>query len=291
MSITLNHVSYIYHKGTSQEHRALSDISLQIEQGEFVGVMGHTGCGKTTLIQLMAGLLNPTEGQVLLDGRDIAAKDYPRAILPRKIGIVFQYPECQLFASTVEKDVAFGLKHSGLSREETAARVRWALELMQFSYEAVRFQSPLALSGGEKRRVAIAGVLAARPCVLIFDEPIAGLDPYGREAFLELAMSLCQSGTTILMVSHNADAIAEYAGRLLVLQHGRLAADDTPRRIFTDNGRRKQLGLTPSAPAQIAERLRLAGKNIPPDIVRYRELLSVVKSVLCSKEDKEETVQ
>ena len=211
MPITVTNLTCVYGAGTPFETTALRDVSVTVENGSFVGILGRTGCGKSTLIQIMAGLLTPTAGTVMLDGQDIHARRYDRSILRRKVGIVFQYPECQLFETTVEKDVAFGLKHSGLSAAEKQARVRWALETVGFSFEKVHDQPPMGLSGGEKRRVAIAGVLATRPEYLILDEPIAGLDPLGREAFLQLITELNRGGMTILMVSHNADCLGAYA--------------------------------------------------------------------------------
>ncbi len=231
MPIEVNHLSYTYDSAAAQAVLALRDVNFRIEDGAFVGIMGRTGCGKSTLIQLIAGLLRPTAGQILFDNADIWDKKYDRSLLRSSVGIVFQQPEFQLFETTVEKDVAFSLKHSGLDRETVRTRVRHALEMMGFDYDAVRSESPLALSGGEKRRIAIAGVLAAEPRVLIFDEPIAGLDPRGREEFLSLTDKLHRSGTTILIVSHNADALSGHADRILVLDSGQLIADAPPAEI------------------------------------------------------------
>lgn len=231
MPIEVKHLSYTYDTGSAQAVHALQDVSFRIEDGSFVGIMGRTGCGKSTLIQLIAGLIPPTSGCVLLDGADIGDKRFDRSFLRSSVGIVFQQPEFQLFETTVEKDVAFSLKHSGLTRDAVRLRVRQALELMGFDYEAIRGESPLALSGGEKRRIAIAGVLAAEPRILIFDEPIAGLDPRGREEFLALTDRLHRSGKTVLMVSHNAAALAEHADRILVLDNGKLTADASPAEI------------------------------------------------------------
>ena len=169
MSIEVKELFYKYAEKTPLEVQALENINFNIHDGEFVGIMGHTGCGKSTLIQLMAGLLTPSGGQIIIDDADINAANYDRSTLREMVGVVFQYPEYQLFETTVEKDVAFALKHSGFSREEVESRVKWALEILGFSYEDIRGKSPLSLSGGEKRRVAISGVLAARPNVLIFD--------------------------------------------------------------------------------------------------------------------------
>ena len=184
----------------------LDQVSLQIGAGEFVGIVGCTGCGKTTLLKAMAGLL---------EVQNIFSRRFDRAVLRRKVGMVFQYPEYQLFAQTVEKDVGFGLKYSRLSREEKQERVRWALEQMGFSYEEIKDQSPLSLSGGEKRRVAIAGVLATKPELLMLDEPLAGLDPMAREKFLEFLEGLTGQGVSVVMVSHNLDALAQHAARII----------------------------------------------------------------------------
>ncbi|MFB0920701.1 MAG: ATP-binding cassette domain-containing protein [Oscillospiraceae bacterium] len=274
MPIELDNVSFVYAKDTPFEAEALKNISLSIKNGEFVGVMGHTGCGKSTLIELMVGLLAPAKGRVLLDGRNINSRVYDRRELRRKVGIVFQYPEYQLFETTVERDVLFGLKRLGLTKSEATERVKWALGAVVFDYDDVRSVSPLALSGGEKRRVAIAGVLAVRPEVLVLDEPIAGLDPLGRESFLRLMDSLNASGTTIIMVSHNADALAEHAGRIIALENGGLVMDGNAGIVLGDvrNLKARRLGI--SQPAIIAELLREKGVELGRDVIRYDELVS-----------------
>jgi energy-coupling factor transport system ATP-binding protein len=230
------------------------------------------------MIQLIAGLLAPTRGRVLQDGVDINGRGFDKNELYGKIGLVFQFPGYQLFETTVEKDVAFGLKHSGLGRDETAERVRWALETVGFSYDAIRTQSPLALSGGEKRRVAIAGILASKPKVLIFDEPTAGLDPAGQEAFIRLVAALNLAGTTVIMVSHNADSLGEAAKRILVLENGRLVMDGATQEVFSDVERMEGLGLGVSAPRRIAALLKRRGMDIPQDIVDFDGLLSALRT-------------
>ncbi|MEG1720305.1 MAG: ATP-binding cassette domain-containing protein [Pseudoflavonifractor sp.] len=280
MPMILDKVSFAYEAGTAYEVQALDEVSLTIGDGEFVGIMGGTGCGKSTLIRLMAGLMVPSAGRVLLDGADVNAKGYPRALLRKSLGILFQNPEYQLFETSVERDVAFGLKESGLSREETALRVRQALEQVGFDYGQIREQSPLALSGGEKRRVAIAGVLVSRPKILIFDEPIAGLDPMGRRAFLDLVRELNGAGTTIIIVSHNADCLSEYAGRILVLQGGQLALDGPPELVFSDLTRTKQLSICAGQARLIADLLARRGMPIPSGTTRYSALLAAVKQAL-----------
>ena len=273
MSIAVDRVSFTYSPGTVFETTALRDVSLTIEDGEYVGIMGQTGCGKSTLIQLMVGLMQPSSGQIRIDGKDINGRGYVREELRRKVGIVFQYPEVQLFETTVEKDVAFGLKHSGLSKTEIAESVRWTIETVGLDFEKVREASPFSLSGGEKRRVAIAGILAAKPKILILDEPIAGLDPVGREAFLALTKALNVAGVTIIMVSHNADALAENAERVIVLESGKLIMDSPVKVAFRDVELLRKKGIGISQVREIAYLLNKRGFQVPTDTIRYDQLL------------------
>lgn len=279
MSIQLNGVSYTYDAGSALELPALHDIQLQIGRGEFIGIMGKTGCGKTTLLQLIAGLLKPSAGQILLDGEDINGRHYRRDTLRKKVGLVFQFPEYQLFESTVEKDVAFGLKHSGLSESEKRLRIIEALDLVGFNYERVRNLSPLGFSGGEKRRLAIAGVLAVKPEVLMLDEPVAGLDPLGRDDFMRLLGALNASGTTVIMVSHSTDTLAEYAGRLLVMEDGCILRDGPTREVLSDYAGLTRHELNPGQAAVMAELLRQKGLSVPEGTVRYRDLLRVMRMI------------
>ncbi len=276
MRITIENLSYTYNERTNERVDALKHISSTIDPGDFVGIMGPTGCGKTTLIQLIAGLLTPTGGHIYVEGKDINGKDYDRNVLRQSIGVVFQYPEQQLFETTVERDVAFGLKHSLLSPGQIDERAKWALETMGFDFEKIRKQSPLVLSGGEKRKVAIAGILAVKPKILIFDEPIAGLDPYGRQSFLELAAKLNDTGTTIIMISHNMDALAEYTKRLLVLEDGRLIDSGETRAIFSRMG--NNMGRT--VPQQIASMVSKQKNSFRYDVVTYEDLISACSSYL-----------
>lgn len=273
MPITVKDLSYTYAPGTAYAASALEHVSLTVEDGEFVGIMGKTGCGKSTLIQLMAGLLKPTGGTVELDGEDINHKNYNRDNLRRRLGVVFQHPEHQLFARTVERDVAFGLKHHGLGKEQTRQAVRQALEAVGFDYEKVKDQSPLSFSGGEKRRIAIAGVLAVQPGILILDEPVAGLDPLGRKAFLSLLDDLHKKSTTVLMISHNADAIAEHADRVIVLEQGKLLRDGTTAQVMGDEDFMERHGIGRSQAAQIASLAAKKGIAMEPGTVRYDDLL------------------
>ncbi len=279
MSIVLKQVSYTYETYPAQKTEALQRISLTIEDGAFVGIMGHTGCGKSTLMQLMAGLLKPGEGAVYIDGKDINEPSYDRRLLRETVGVVFQHPEYQLFETTVKKDVAFGLKYSGLSKAEKRERVKEALELVGLDVERIGAESPLSLSGGEKRRVAIAGVLVTRPRILILDEPMAGLDAGSREQFLRLAAQFNRRGVTILMVSHNADSLCQYAHRILVLEQGRLVLDGTPREVFQDTALTARLGIGTSQSREMAELLIKRDIPLSGYIVKYEELLEELERV------------
>lgn len=283
MPIKLDNVSYTYAPGTPHEIRALRNVNLDIEDGEFVGVMGTTGSGKSTLIQLIAGLIAPTEGKILLDGEDINAKKYDRDVLHRRIGLVFQYPEYQLFETTVERDVAFGLRHQGLTKEETASAVRTALETVGFDYDEVRDKSPLSFSGGEKRRIAIAGVLAPNPRVLILDEPIAGLDPLSRQDFLTMVDGLNAQGVTVIMISHNADALSEHAGRIIVLRDGALIRDGSAKHIFSDYYDLIRGGIGVPQVRQAVQLLRDRGVNMPGNIILYDQFIDRLKIIMWRK--------
>jgi energy-coupling factor transport system ATP-binding protein len=239
--------------------------------------MGHTGCGKTTLIQLMAGLLTPVSGRVSFDGLDINKRDYDRAKLREDVSVVFQFPEYQLFESTVERDVAFGLKHSGLGRKEISERVKWALEIMGFNFDLVRKKSPLSLSGGEKRRVAIAGALVTKPRYLFFDEPIAGLDQTSRNSFLKIITKLNHEGTTVVMISHNADAISEYCKRVVVFNDGELVTDGSVKDVFSDINKLEKLHLNAGIPRTIGHKLSERGIKIPDTVVSYGELFCAIR--------------
>jgi len=266
--------------GTPFEAKAVDDLSLKIEDGEFLGIIGHTGSGKTTMIGLIAGLLKPTSGRVLIDGEDIGAKGYDRKKLRRKIGVVFQYPEHQLFEETVYKDIAFGPGKLGISAEETEERVRYAMELMELDFDSVKNLSPFELSGGQKRRVAIAGVLAMKPSVLILDEPVAGLDPAGRTHLMNMIDRLNREGVTILLITHSMDDLAENARRVVVLKGARLLMDGTPAEVFARRDELTAASLNVPCVAEIAAKLRARGKDIPPDIIRLDDLQRCVEDML-----------
>jgi energy-coupling factor transport system ATP-binding protein len=278
MPVTLDHLTYTYMPGTPFEAKAVDDISLTLEDGEFAGVIGHTGSGKTTLISLIAGLLKPTSGRVLVGGEDINAKGYDRKKLRRHIGVVFQYPEYQLFEETVIKDIGYGPRRVGMSEEETDLRVRRAMELMELDYDGIGSLSPFELSGGQRRRVAIAGVLASQPKMLILDEPVAGLDPQGRALLMKLITRLNAEGATILMITHSMDDLAENARRVLVLSGAKLMMDDTPAAVFAREAELKEIGLDLPAVAKIASGLRERGFDVPRDVIRLKQLEQYVLS-------------
>lgn len=241
MSIKLENISYQYRD--SSRRKALSNVSLEIKPGEFIGIAGHTGSGKSTLIQHLNGLLKPDEGKVLFDGSDIYQEGYSLKELRGKVGLSFQYPEHQLFEVTVFEDVCFGPKNLGLSQEEVKERAREALQMVGMD-EKYYEKSPFELSGGQKRRVAIAGILAMHPQYFILDEPTAGLDPIGRDKILELLKRLHENqGITIILVSHSMEEIANYVDRILVMDQGCLLYDDVPKEVFKHKEKLEEIGL------------------------------------------------
>ena len=241
MSICVENVSCVYSKGSPFEKVALENISLTIEKGEFIGIIGHTGSGKSTLIQHLNGLIHPTSGKVTIDGVDLAAKTKEAVAKRHSVGMVFQYPEHQLFEETVAKDIAFGPKNLGCSEEETEKRVKSAMKFAGLDYDTFGGRSPFRLSGGQQRRVAIAGVIAMHPDFLILDEPSAGLDPIGRREIFSRIQSWYQKGVfSVILVSHNMDDIARLATRLLVMHKGHLVMDGKPMDIFLHHRRELQ---------------------------------------------------
>lgn len=275
MSIKVENLSYIYMKGTPFEAVAVDNVSFEIEDGEFVAIIGHTGSGKSTLIQQLNGLLIPTSGRVLVDGLEISSSKKDLKEIRNRVGLVFQYPEYQLFEETVAKDVAFGPKNRGVSDEETAVLVRNAITDMGLDYDEVAQLSPFELSGGQKRRVAIAGVLAMNPDIIIFDEPTAGLDPLGREMLFESINELHKKGKTIILVSHSMDDVARLADRILVMSGGKLVFSGTPAETFSK--KRAELNLDPPQLALLAEKLNCSGKfNIPDDVFDIDGMASVI---------------
>ena len=254
---------------------ALRDIDFSVRKGEFFGIAGHTGSGKSTLIQHMNGILRPTEGRVLVEGRDVSDKKQAAGIRA-DVGVVFQYPENQLFADTVYNDVAFGPRNLKLSDEEVDARVRESLALVRLDFDELRDSSPFALSGGQQRRVAFAGVLAMRPSILVLDEPVAGLDPAARREFLGLVSELHQAGRTVVMISHSMDDLAACCDRVLVLNEGRMFALGTPRDVFLQARELNDIGLGIPAAQRMANSLREAGVPIPGNVLYDGETLARV---------------
>jgi len=273
MPIQVEHLSHTYLAGSPFSSIAVHDISLTIEDGEFVGILGHTGSGKTTLIQHFNGLLKPTEGRVLVDGLDITPKGINLLELRKKVGMVFQYPEHQLFEETVAKDIAFGPKNLGLDKETIDERVREACRQVKLDYDTIGRRSPFELSGGQMRKVAIAGVLAMHPRILVLDEPAAGLDPSGRRGILDMIRSLhAQGGLTVIMVSHNMDDIASLATRLMVMNRGSLVMTGTPRDVFSQEERLRSIGLGVPQPAELVHALIAEGFNLPSDLYTLAEV-------------------
>ena len=273
MPIEVSHLTHCYSEGSVLRTIALDDVSFRVEDGEFIGVIGHTGSGKSTLVQHLNGLLKPTSGRVLIDGEDLNGEHVNRRALRQRIGLVFQYPEYQLFEETVAKDIAFGPKNQGLSAEEIDGRVRYAMECVHLDYDKYAARSPFELSGGQMRRVAIAGVLAMKPSVLILDEPTAGLDPRGRDKILTMLEELhARENTTILMVSHSMDDMARLASRLIVMSGGKIVAEGTPREIFARESMMISIGLDVPDAARLCALLRSKGYDLPADLYRPEEL-------------------
>ena len=273
MPIEVSHLTHCYSEGSALRTVALDDVSFRIENGEFVGIIGHTGSGKSTLVQHLNGLLKPTSGQVLIDGEDLNGEHVNRRALRQRIGLVFQYPEYQLFEETVAKDIAFGPKNQGLSAAEIDERVRYAMDCVHLDYQKYAERSPFELSGGQMRRVAIAGVLAMKPSVLILDEPTAGLDPRGRDRILGMLEELhARENVTILMVSHSMDDMARLASRLIVMSDGKVVADGTPREIFMQEEMMTSIGLDIPEAARLCARLRAKGYDLPADLFRPEQL-------------------
>ena len=283
MGIRAEHLSYIYNAGTAMESAAIRDVSFEINDGEFVGLIGHTGSGKSTLIQHLNGLIRATEGDILYEGTSIYSKGYPMKELRGKVGLVFQYPEHQLFEADVLTDVCFGPRNLGCSEAETKKRALHALRLVGLE-EELYTKSPFELSGGQKQRVAIAGVLAMRPQMMILDEPTAGLDPRGRDEILDQVARLNrQHGLTILLVSHSMEDMARYVDRLLVMNHGSLVYDDTPKAVFTHYKELEKMGLAAPEVTYIAEELRERGIDLAPSITTVDEAVEAIFPLLKKK--------
>ena len=280
-SIILDKVNYSYSEGTAYQIQALKDINLKIEEGQFIGIIGHTGSGKSTLTQLLNGLLRATSGHIYVDGEDIYDEDYDMKKLRNKVGLVFQYPDHQLFETTNFEDVCFGPKNQGLDRKEVELRAFEALQNAGFP-EDLYYQPPFDLSGGQKRRVAIAGVLAMKPQVLILDEPTAGLDPAGRDEILGLVTKMHKElGITIILVSHSMEDVAEYVERLIVMNQGEVMYDGTPKEVYAHYKELEAVGL--AAPQVTYLMNELAQKGLPVDTgaTTVKEAAQSILAALC----------
>ena len=280
MSIILDKVDYVYSGGTAYEKRALNQVSLKIQDGEFIGIIGHTGSGKSTLIQHLNGLLLASSGGIYYNGRDIYEEDYDRKELRSKVGLVFQYPEHQLFEPTVFADVCFGPKNLGLSRKESELRAFSALRGVGLP-EEYWYRSPFELSGGQKRRAAIAGVLAMKPEVLILDEPTAGLDPLGRDEILNQIASMHRElNMTILLVSHSMEDIARYADRIIVMNKGRVMYNDSPEKVFEHYQELEKVGLAAPQVTYIMHDLKSRGLAVKANVTTVCEAADEIMQAL-----------
>ena len=276
MSIILDHVNYIYEAGTAMEFAALKDINLVINEGEFIGLIGHTGSGKSTLVQHLNGLLAPTGGNIYYNGADIHDSTFNKKELRSKVGLVFQYPEHQLFEIDVFSDVCFGPKNLGLDRKEVELRAYAALKQVGLEDEYF-YQSPFDLSGGQKRRVAIAGVLAMKPEVLILDEPTAGLDPKGRDEILDQIAKLRQEmRITVILVSHSMEDVAKYVSRIVVMNRGQIMFDNTPREVFSHYKELETVGLAAPQVTYIMQALKKNGLDVDTDITTIQEAKTAI---------------
>ena len=270
MLLIADHISYVYSAGTAYEKKALNDVSLTINKGEFIGIIGHTGSGKSTLIQHFNGLEKATSGTIYFNGQDIYDKDFNMKSLRSKVGLVFQYPEHQLFETTVLEDVKFGPKNLGLDKLEVDLRAFEAIKqvgLSEKSYDA----SPFELSGGQKRRVAIAGVLAMKPEILILDEPTAGLDPRGRDEILDQIAKLHKEGLTVILVSHSMEDVAKYADRIVAMNSGKIAFDGTPKEVFRHFRELERMGLSAPQVTYVMQEMKNLGLPVNTDISTVEE--------------------
>ncbi|EDS76477.1 cobalt import ATP-binding protein CbiO 1 [Clostridium botulinum C str. Eklund] len=281
MSIEIKNLTHIYMPGSPFERKALDNVNVSIEDGEFVALIGHTGSGKSTLIQHINGLLKASSGNIIIDGVDITSEKVKLSEIRKKVGLVFQYPEYQLFEETIEKDIAFGPKNLGLNDEQVSKRVKKAMNIVGLDYEVYKDKSPFDLSGGQKRRVAIAGVVAMEPKVLILDEPAAGLDPKGREDILEKVKQLKEEyNMTIILVSHSMDDVAKIAERVLVMDKGKCILDGTIKEVFKKVDILESVGLAVPQVTYLVRALKRKGFNIPEDIFTIEEAKKEILKII-----------
>ncbi len=284
MSIILDHVNYIYEAGTAMEHAALKDVNLVIPEGQFIGLIGHTGSGKSTLVQLLNGLLVPTSGNIYYNGADIHESGYNKKELRSKVGLVFQYPEHQLFEIDVFSDVCFGPKNLGLDKKEVELRAYAALKQVGLEDEYF-YQSPFDLSGGQKRRVAIAGVVAMEPKCIVLDEPTAMLDPKGRDEILDQIKKLqAETKITVILVSHSMDDVAKYVDRIIVMNRGQVMFDDAPREVFRHYQELETVGLAAPQVTYIMQALKKSGLAVDTEITTIEEAKVSILKALGSEE-------
>ncbi|AND86097.1 energy-coupling factor transporter ATPase [Clostridium tyrobutyricum] len=281
MSIKIEHLTHIYMKGSPFEKKALNDISITIEEGQFVALIGHTGSGKSTLIQHVNGLLKPDSGKIIVDGVDITDKNTNLSFIRKKVGLVFQYPEYQLFEETIEKDIAFGPRNLGLSDDDINKRVKRAMNMVGLEYDKYKDKSPFEISGGQKRRVAIAGVVAMEPKVLILDEPTAGLDPKGRDEILGKIKDLHKEyNMTIILVSHSMEDVAKLADRILVMDSGKCILDGTPQEVFSEADTLESVGLAVPQVTYLAKKLNKKGFNMSTSVFTVQQAKDEILRIL-----------
>ena len=281
MDINFKNVSFVYGEKTPFEKLALDNIDLTIKKGEFVGIIGHTGSGKSTLIQHFNGILKPTSGDVFIGDMNTKDKELAKSGLRYKIGLVFQYPEYQLFEETIEKDIAFGPKNMGLSEEEVTGRVKEAMEIVGLDYEAKKDKSPFEISGGQKRRVAIAGILAMKPDILILDEPTAGLDPKGRdELFFQIKRLYEKNNITIVLISHSMEDVAKLVNRIIIMKNGHIHLDKSTKEAFSDVDDLKKVGLNVPQITELMDILRKKGHHFSKNILTVDEAFNEIKREL-----------
>lgn len=281
MDINFKNVSFVYGERTPFEKLALDNIDLTIKKGEFVGIIGHTGSGKSTLIQHFNGILKPTSGDVFIGDMNTKDKELAKSGLRYKIGLVFQYPEYQLFEETIEKDIAFGPKNMGLSEEEVTERVKEAMEIVGLDYEAKKDKSPFEISGGQKRRVAIAGILAMKPDILILDEPTAGLDPKGRdELFFQIKRLYEKNNITIVLISHSMEDVAKLVNRIIIMKNGHIHLDKSTKEAFSDVDDLKKVGLNVPQITELMDILRKKGHHFSKNILTVDEAFNEIKREL-----------
>lgn len=286
MIIQLKNVNYTYNPGTLFEKKALDDVNLEVNEGEFIGLIGHTGSGKSTLVQHLNGLMKPTSGEIIIDGKSLSDKDTKMKEIRQKVGLVFQYPEHQLFEETIYKDIAFGPKNLGLSDEEVDERVRNAMELVGLDFETLKERSPFELSGGQKRRVAIAGVVAMKPKVLVLDEPTAGLDPRGRDDILDEIRNLYEKEKiTIILVSHSMEDIARLVNRIFVMHKSKVAMTGTTREVFSKADQLESMGLGIPQITKFMRRFKSLGHDVKDDVLTIEEAKEEILKYLRSNRD------